>query len=84
MVGNQAGTSQRPPVLSGELTQLHRKAIQRLLDSLNLETSVPEDLQTSEKQLRLLDELATQRLLDAGGQGVNVRRKVLYEEALTR
>ncbi|KAE8541360.1 hypothetical protein D1P53_002719 [Cryptococcus gattii VGV] len=59
-------------------------AIQRLLDSPNFETSVPEDLQTSEKQLRLLDELATERLLDAGGQGVDVRRKVLYEEALTR
>ncbi|UOH79586.1 hypothetical protein LQV05_000593 [Cryptococcus neoformans] len=57
-------------------------AIQRLLDSPNVETSVPVDLQTSEKQLRLLDELATERLLDAGGQGVDVRRKVLGEEAL--
>lgn len=84
MVGNQAGTSQRPLVLSGELTRLHHKAIQQLLDFPNLETSVPEGLQTSEKQLRLLDELATERLLDAGGQGVDVRRKVLYEEALTR
>lgn len=84
MVGNQAGTSQRPLVLSGELTRLHHKAIQQLLDFPNLETSVPEDLQTSEKQLRLLDELATERLLDAGGQGVDVRRKVLYEEALAR
>lgn len=84
MVGNQAGTSQRPLVLSGELTRLHHKAIQQLLDFPNLETSVPEDLQTSEKQLRLLDEMATERLLDAGGQGVDVRRKVLYEEALTR
>ncbi|OXG96161.1 hypothetical protein C345_00370 [Cryptococcus neoformans A2-102-5] len=59
-------------------------AIQRLLDSPNLETSVPVDLQMSEKQLRLLDELATERLLDAGGQGVDVRRKVLGEEALRR
>lgn len=84
MVGNQAGTSQRPPVLSGELTRLRHKAIQRLLNSPNLETSVPEDLQTSEKQLRLLDELATERLLDAGGQGVDVRRKVVCKEALTR
>ncbi len=41
------------------------------------ESAVPLDMATDEKQLRALDELATERLLAAGGAGMSVRRKVL-------
>ncbi|WWD22566.1 hypothetical protein CI109_107059 [Kwoniella shandongensis] len=52
-------------------------AVRRLLESPNSETSVPDESRTTSKQLNALDELATERLLAAGGKGLEVRRKVL-------
>ncbi|WVQ63302.1 uncharacterized protein L199_001454 [Kwoniella botswanensis] len=54
-------------------------AVSRLLESPNSETTVPPEMQSTEKQLKLLDELATERILENGGNGVSleVKRKVL-------
>ncbi|WWD08318.1 hypothetical protein V865_006429 [Kwoniella europaea PYCC6329] len=56
-------------------------AVSRLLESPNSETTVPREMQSTEKQLKLLDELATERILENGGKGVSleVKRKVLAD-----
>ncbi|WVQ85954.1 hypothetical protein IAT38_008122 [Cryptococcus sp. DSM 104549] len=59
-------------------------AVQRLSDTANSETSVPEDMRTSAKQLQALNELATERILEAGGKGLDIRRTVLGDAALVR
>ena len=58
-----------------------QKAARRLLEAQNAaESVVPAAMTTNEKQLRGLDELATERLLAAGGAGMGVRRKVMGGE----
>ncbi|KAK4688607.1 ER membrane protein complex subunit 2, partial [Tremellales sp. Uapishka_1] len=59
-------------------------ATRRLLNLSNSDSSVPSNLSSSPKQLRLLDELATERLLAFGGAGLGVRRKVLAGAEKTR
>ncbi|WVW80838.1 hypothetical protein I302_102827 [Kwoniella bestiolae CBS 10118] len=56
-------------------------AVSRLLESPNSETTVPPEMQSTEKQLKLLDELATEKILQNGGKGVGleVKRKVLSD-----
>ena len=54
------------------------QAARRLLeDRTSMDSAVPPAGATSEKQLRALDEVATERLLAAGGAGMEVRRKIL-------
>ncbi|WWC92308.1 uncharacterized protein L201_007262 [Kwoniella dendrophila CBS 6074] len=65
-------------------------AVSRLLESSNLnqiETSVPIEMRTTEKQLKLLDELSTEKILQyGGGKGINleVKRKVLSGDVVVR
>ncbi|WVO17432.1 hypothetical protein L204_105124 [Cryptococcus depauperatus] len=59
-------------------------AITRLLHSPNVNTSVPQDIRTTEKQLKDLDVLATERLLAAKGKGIDVRRQMLGEMVSNR
>ncbi|WVN89700.1 uncharacterized protein L203_104930 [Cryptococcus depauperatus CBS 7841] len=58
--------------------------ITRLLNSPNVNTSVPQDIRTTEKQLKDLDVLATERLLAAKGKGIDVRRQMLGEMVSNR
>lgn len=52
--------------------------MRRLLDGDDgPESSVPVEQRTTEKQLKALDQLATERLLAAGGEGKDARRRVL-------
>ena len=55
-----------------------------LTGKMVVESAVTSDMMTSEKQLKLLDELATERLLHAGGQDLAVKRKVLAGESGVR
>ncbi|WVR08538.1 hypothetical protein IAU60_005593 [Kwoniella sp. DSM 27419] len=61
-------------------------AVARLLDSPGADTTVPEEMRTTPKQLQRLDALATERILDAGAKGKNleVLRKVLGEAKMVR
>ncbi|WVQ70679.1 hypothetical protein IAR50_000201 [Cryptococcus sp. DSM 104548] len=59
-------------------------AAMRLLENPNAESTVPLELATPLPQLQALSELATERILAAGGQNLDVRREVLGEAALVR
>ncbi|WWC65186.1 uncharacterized protein I303_107800 [Kwoniella dejecticola CBS 10117] len=79
------GNESTGPAVNGRRTRTWwgiKLAVSRLLESSSMESTVPPEMRTTEKQLKLLDELATERLLAIsakGGKGVNldVIRKVL-------
>lgn len=63
--------------LSGRLTeQATRRLLQRKSPSKS-ESAVPEGQRCNPKQLQALDQLATERILAAGGTGLEVKRKVM-------
>jgi hypothetical protein len=45
--------------------------------SSKVESAVPEAQKISAQQLKALDALATERILDAGGSALDVKRKIL-------
>jgi hypothetical protein len=50
----------------------------RLLDTpQKSESAVPDNLYTTPSQIHALDELATERILAAGGPATDIKRKVL-------
>jgi hypothetical protein len=54
------------------------QATRRLLSGeQTVASAVPEKMRTNGDQLRKLDMLATERLLAAGGAGLDIRRKLL-------
>lgn len=58
--------------------QAHSQCTRRLLATPQQSNSaVPETMYTTPSQLRALDELATERVLAAGGVGQDARRRVL-------
>ncbi|WRT70701.1 uncharacterized protein IL334_007699 [Kwoniella shivajii] len=61
-------------------------ATSRLLESNSnsIESSVPQEFRSSQKQLLLLDQLATERILSVGGKGSDLKRKVLGESSVVR
>ena len=60
------------------------QALRRLsMSQSTAESAVPSGMMTSEKQLRALEEVTTERLLAAGGVGMGPRRRVLAGQSAT-
>lgn len=61
-------------------SQPDRQSTRRLLErksASKVESAVPEEQRSSPKQLQALDQLATERILAAGGTGLDIKRTVL-------
>lgn len=62
--------------------QSTRRLLERKTPS-KIESAVPEEQRCKPKQLQALDQLATERILAAGGSGLDIQRKVLSADTQT-